>query len=209
VKIFRIWMPLLIGLSVAAGMAQAQTNLDVFFGIGTARDSSTNQTILNPVTGVGNVTSPSLGGTFGKIGADILLSHGFGIGGETDFRFAQAGYLGLNYRPIFWDFNGIFAPGSGRIQPDIEAGLGGANLKFYYPSAYCDVYAGCSSGNQYLESSNHFQVHLSGGVRFYVTPHIFLRPQVDIHWVHNFFQFGSDWAPEYSVSVGWSFAEHK
>ncbi|MGH9581919.1 MAG: hypothetical protein ACRD4O_03155 [Bryobacteraceae bacterium] len=207
-KIFRTCIPLLIGLSFAASVAYAQSNLDVFFGVGTARDSSSNTLVTNPITGVGTYTTPALGGTFGKAGADILLSHGFGVGGEADFRFGQAGYAGLNYHPIFYDFNGIWAPSFGRIQPEFEAGLGGANLKFYYPASYCDQYAGCSSANQYLESSNHFQVHLSAGVRFYVTPHIFLRPQADIHWVHNFFQFGSNWAPEYSVAAGWSFVGH-
>lgn len=204
-KIFRTCMPLLIGLSLAAG-AYAQSNLDVFFGVGTARDSS-NGVNPNPFTN-GTFTGPEMSGTFGKVGADILLEHGFGFGGETDFRFGQTSYGPVNYHPLFWDFNGIWAPGKGRIQPELEAGLGGANLKFYYPASYCDAFAGCSSANQYLESSNHFQTHLGAGIRFYVTPHIFLRPQIDAHWVHNFFQFGSDWVPEYSVAVGWSFAGH-
>jgi hypothetical protein len=208
VKIFRSCAWWLFAFTLATASAHAQTNLDVFFGVGTARDSSSNTLVDTFGNGV-LYSTPKLDGTFGKIGADVLLSHGLGFGGETDFRFSQGGYAGLNYRPIFWDFNGIFAPGNGRIQPDIEAGLGGANLRFYYSAQYCDIFAGCSTSNQYLESSNHFQVHLSAGVRFYVTPHIFLRPQIDAHWVHNFFQFGSDWAPEYSVSVGWSFAGHQ
>jgi hypothetical protein len=209
VKIFRSCIPLLIGLSFAAATAYAQTNLDVFFGVGTAQDSSSNSTFLNPVTNIGNVTTPHLGGTFGKIGADFFLSHGFGFNGEADFRFTQGNYAGLTYRPIFYDFNGVWAPLQGRIQPIVEGGIGGVDLKFYYPNSYCDIYAGCTSSNFYLESSNHFQVHMAGGVRFYVTPHIFLGPQVDVHWVNNFYQFGSAWVPEYTVSVGWSFAGHQ
>jgi len=45
------------------------------------------------------------------------------------------------------------------------------------------------------------------GVRLYVTDHLFVRPQVDAHYVDNFFQFGSNWVPEYGASVGWSFGE--
>jgi hypothetical protein len=199
-------MPLLIAFGFLGTTAQAQSNLGVFFGLGTVRDGSTNQ-ILNPF-GLGPQSTTALGGTFGKIGADILLFDGFGIGGETDFRFGKQDYAGLKLKPVFWDFNGIWAPGTGRIQPELQAGLGGVNIKFYYPASYCDQFAGCSSQNQFLESSNHFQVHFGAGVRFYATPHIFIRPQLDLHWVHNFFQFKSDWVPEYTVSVGWSFVGH-
>jgi len=42
-------------------------------------------------------------------------------------------------------------------------------------------------------------------VRLYVKPSIYIRPQVDVHWVNNFQEFGSSWAPEYSVAIGYSF----
>lgn len=205
-KIFRCCIPLVVGIALTATGAYAQSNLGVYFGVGTMTNSSAGP-LPNPFTGT-TFDGPKLGGTFGKVGADILLSHGFGVGGETDFRFGQAAYGPLNYHPTFWDFNGIWAPGKGRIEPELQAGLGGVNIKFYYPSSYCDAFAGCSSANQFLESSNHFQVHFGAGVRIYATPHIFIRPQVDLHWVHNFFQFGSNLAPEYSVAVGWSFVGH-
>lgn len=68
--------------------------------------------------------------------------------------------------------------------------------------------ADCSnSGNDYLESSSHLQVHLAAGLRLYATQHIFFQPQIDAHYVNNFFQFDSNWVPEYSASVGWSFGE--
>jgi hypothetical protein len=82
------------------------------------------------------------------------------------------------------------------------------NIKFYYPTSYCDVFAGCSSSNQYIESSNHFQLHMAAGIRFYATHHLFIRPQIDAHWVNNFYQFGSSWVPEYGAAIGWSFGSH-
>ena len=48
-----------------------------------------------------------------------------------------------------------------------------------------------------------------GAARLYATPHIFLRPAVDVHWVNNFFQFGSNWVPEYTMGVGYSFGGEK
>lgn len=191
-------------------MASAQSGLDVFFGAGTMMDSSSRQAIDTFGTGT-PFTTPTLAGTFGKAGADFMITPYLGFGAETDFRFSQGAYAGLTYRPLFYDFNAIFAPTghkNKRIVPELEAGVGGTRLSFYYPTSYCDQFAGCSSSNTFLESSNHFQVHLAAGIRFYVTPHIFVRPQVDAHYVNNFFQFGSDWVPEYGASVGWSFGEH-
>jgi hypothetical protein len=40
--------------------------------------------------------------------------------------------------------------------------------------------------------------------RWYFTNHFFLRPAFDLHHVDNFFEFGSDWVPEYSVGIGFS-----
>ncbi len=203
-------IPLLGILCLCSPLARAQANVDAFFGIGTAMDSSNHQPI--DTFGDGNLYStPRLTGTFGKAGADIMLTPQFGVGGEADFRFSQGNYAGLKYRPTFYDFNGIWTPHfhSTRFVPEIEGGLGAVHLGFYQNQQYCDQFAGCSNSSYYVEGSNHFQVHMSAGLRAYVTDHVFIRPQVDIHWVDNFFQFGSDWVPEYGASIGYSFASRK
>ena len=209
-KLVRFTAPLVFALCLSPQFARAQADLDAHFGVGTAQASSSGQ--LLDTFGTGNyLSTPKLGGTFGKVGADILLTRHLGVGAEADFRFAQGGYAGLNYRPVFYDFNAIYTPlrSDKRIVPEFQAGLGAVNLKFYYPQRYCDAFAGCSSSNSYLESSNHFQVHLAAGVRFYVTSHLYVEPQVDAHYVNNFFQFGTNWVPEYSGSIGWSFTSHE
>lgn len=210
-RLIRNTLPLAFAMCLGASLAHAQAGPDVFFGVGTMTDSSSKTAI--DTFGTGNpFTSPALGGTFGKAGADIMITPYLGVGGEADFRFSQGAYAGLGYRPTFYDFNAIFAPTARkfkRIVPELQAGVGAVNLKFYSPSAtYCDQFAGCSSSSAYLESSNHFQLHLAGGIRFYATRHLFIQPQVDAHYVNNFFQFGSNWVPQYSASVGWSFGEH-
>jgi outer membrane protein W len=194
---------------MGATYAHAQ-DVDVFAGVGTATAPSSGNSIDTFSTGT-PFTTPKLGGAFGKVGADFMFSKHFGVGAETDWRFSQGSYTGLNYRPVFYDFNAIWAPtgtAERRVVPELQGGVGGAHLSFYYPSSSCDVFAGCSSSNLFLESSNHFQVHMEAGVRFYVTHHLFVRPQVDAHYVNNFFQFGSNWVPEYGASLGWSFASH-
>ena len=32
-------------------------------------------------------------------------------------------------------------------------------------------------------------------------------PQFDIHWVHNFYDFGTNWVPQYGVNVGYRFGD--
>ena len=207
-KFIRTAIPLLSVFLFSVGFANAQDGLDVYFGVGTATADSSNT--LSDTFGNGNIfVTPKMGGAFGKAGADIMFTPHFGIGAEADFRFKQGAYAGLNYRPSFYDINGVWHPfaTSKRVIPEFQAGLGVANLKFFYPQAFCDVFAGCNSSNTFLESSNHFQTHLSAAVRFYATHHVFFRPQFDARWVNNFFQFGSSWVPEYSASVGYSFGE--
>jgi hypothetical protein len=48
-------------------------------------------------------------------------------------------------------------------------------------------------------------VHLAAAGRWYLTEQLFLRPALDVHYVHNFFEFGSNWVPQYSVGIGYSF----
>ncbi len=209
-RLVRTGFALIIALCLGPGFAHAQSGLDVYFGAGTMMANSSNQSLDALGTGT-FYNTPRLGGGFGKIGADYMITPHFGVGGETDFRFAQGAYTNVNYRPTFYDFNGIWTPtvlGFKRVVPEFQAGLGVAHLGFYYANSYCDPLAGCSNSNTYIEGSNHFQVHLEAGIRFYVTRHVFFRPQVDAHYVNNFFQFGQNWVPEYGASLGWSFGEH-
>lgn len=208
-KWIRVAIPM-VTLSLALVLpVSAQRGLDVFAGVGTTVLDSSGQSIDTFGTG-SPFTTPRMGGTFGKFGGDFLVTPHFGIGAETDFRFSQGSYAGLTYRPLFYDFNGIWLPTAHRLKrvvPELQAGLGAVNLKFYYPQTSCNSFTGCSSSNSFVDSSNHFQVHLEAGVRFYVTSRLFVRPQVDAHYVNNFFQFGSNWVPQYGASVGWSFGE--
>ena len=203
-------LPIALALCMGASYAHAQSGIDVFVGAGTAMDSSSGQAI--DTFGTGNpFTTPRLAGTFGRAGADVMFTPYLGVGGEADWRFSQGAYAGLGYRPLFYDFNAIIMPTGRkfkRVVPELQVGIGGTKLSFYENQTYCDAFAGCSSSNALVESSNHFQTHLEAGIRFYATQHLFIRPQVDAHYVDNFFQFGSNWVPEYGASVGWSFGEH-
>ena len=140
-----------------------------------------------------------------------MLTKRYGFGAETDFQFSHTNYQGFNTRPIFYDFNGVYIPFSGRwnrVVPEIEAGIGGVRMSFNYTSTSCDTLVGCQTSTTPIESSSHFQVHVGIGLRLYATKHLFIRPAFDYHYVPNFFQYGSNSIPEVGAAVGWSFSEH-
>jgi hypothetical protein len=196
------------------------SNVSVAFGLGTAGDTSSGQCISNFGESSGNCfnadadafgfRAPKLTGLLGKFGADFMLNKHVGIGGEYAFRWSQGNSGDVRYRPNFYDFNVLFHPvasmgENSKIVPELQAGLGGVQLKFYQPSQ-CDQLT--CSGSQFVESANHFQVHGAVGVKIYVKGGLFLRPQVDIHWVSNFNQFGSAWVPEGTIAIGYTLGSH-
>ena len=58
-------------------------------------------------------------------------------------------------------------------------------------------------------NANHFQVHAGAGVKLYVKGNFFVKPQFDFHYVTNLTdQFGRNWVPQFTVSIGYSFGGH-
>jgi len=147
-----------------------------------------------------------MGGVFGTIGAGFMLTPSLGVGGQVSFRFDKGEYAGLGYRPVFYDFNGIWTPvlGSERVMPEFQAGIGGASLRFYGGGAdSCDYYTGrCSD---FAGSSNHFQLHAAAGVRVYVGERMFVRPTFDYRWVSSLTdEFASNSVIGFSLALGFS-----
>ena len=198
---------IVLSTMLAMSTAGAQS-LDVHIGVSGANAKSTGLSV--DTFGDGTLyNTPSLDGAFMNLGAGVMITPRFGFGGEFAFKPAKSDYAGLNYRPLFYDFNGIFhpAPSSKRFVPELQTGIGGVNMRFYYPQSNCNVFAGCYSQNLYLQSSNHFQWHAGAGVKMFVTDNIYVEPRFDVHYVNNFFQFGTNWVPQYGVSFGYRFGE--
>jgi hypothetical protein len=205
-KLNNITLALCFGVLAGAPLMMAQIPQgNVYIGLGTATDSSNGQAL--DVFGTGNsISTPKINGLFATVGGGFMLTNHFGAGAEINWRAGSGDYAGLNYRPVFYDFNGIWQPiKTKRFVPEVQAGIGGVHLGFSANQQECSLIIGCSTVSLGSESSNHFQTHFAVAARLYVTPHIFLRPAVDAHWVNNFFQFGSDWVPEYTMGLGYSF----
>ena len=203
---------LVLLLLVSAEQASAQ-GLSPYAGLGTATDTAVTSAgcashfALDVITGACE-PGPSIHGLFGVLGADFMLMPHFGINGEYAFHFTRDNYLptgGIKYRPAFFDVNVIYQPfffGT-RIAPIAEAGVGVARVSLYFDPQTCPDPTTCPGSGDY------FQLHGAVGVKLYVKPNIFIKPQVDLHWARNLNQqFGRDVVPQYTISVGYSFGEH-
>jgi len=200
------FIPALLAAVAGIHSAAAQTpQANVYFGMGTSTDSSAGRVIDTFNTG-NPYTTPKLAGLFSDLGASVMLTRHYGVGGDISWRTSSAAYAGLSYRPLFYNIDGVYTPvKTKRFEPELRLGLGGTRIGYSIRQSNCDAFAGCSTSNQFVESSNHFQVHGAAAARFYVTNHAFIRPAFDLRYVNNFYQFGSNWVPQYSVGIGWSF----
>jgi hypothetical protein len=194
-----------------ASFAHAQ-RFDGYFSVGTMQAEAFPYPFIDNNTGE-SVPAPHMGGVFGTVGGAVMLNPSFGIGAQMSFRFAQGDFAGFGYRPIFYDFNGIWTPMIHKIEkhivPEFQGGVGGVSLRFYDPSMY---YYDYNSGRytNFVGSSNHFQLHAAAGLRFKLKPRIWLRPQVDYRWVQNLNvnEFGSNNVFGYSLAIGFSSNEY-
>jgi outer membrane protein W len=209
-------------------VASAQSAFNLNVGVGAVQDKAASGQVdqqLNPCT-TGDlygpcVSTPALSGATIGFGGDVMLWKKFGIGAEVGLQpgkqtfvdlKASAAANGLNNlsvqsRMTLFDINGIYQPVSTKkVALKLAGGIGGANLKFYESGSSSSV-LGSQNSSQYLSSTNHFQVHGGVGVEIYLTEHIFIRPQFDVHYVRNLTQFGSNLVTSETVWLGYSWGD--
>ncbi len=140
------------------------------------------------------------GGAFPGFSGDFLFFHGFGVGAEVNWRASQNLYGGFQpFRPILYDVNGVFAPKIGRVQPELQAGIGAESVRFYQPYYNCN-FTGCTN----YTTTDHFMGHVGGGLRLFVWHHVFIRPEAHVYLVHNNVEFSSGHLYRYGASIGYS-----
>lgn len=181
------------------GMLAAQAQVDLAFGAGSLKGSTSSSLNFSPE----NIAS----GTYLNFSGDFIFWHNLGAGGEVAWRASQAQYAGgiVPYRPIFYNFYGVFAPKlAKRIGVEAKAGIGAETIHFYTGSYNCSNFGGCTN----YQGSNHFMGVLGGGIKLYATDNFFIRPEVEMYLVHNNFEFSGPRATRYGVSIGYTFGEH-
>ena len=149
------------------------------------------------------LTFPSeRGGLYPGFSVDLLIHRRLGIEGELFWKGSQ-GLYGTNqpYRPIFYDFNAIWAPKiSKNFTGELMAGIGGEDLRFYGLLNFSQF-----AGYTNYTSSNHFMGDVGGGIRAYFWHDAFIRPEVRLYLVHNNVEFSSGNILRYGASIGYSF----
>ena len=185
----------LILLSGSTAFAQ---QFDLAFGVGT----TTGQSATDALTSADHTPQSIGGGAYPTFSGDFLfIKKYFGVGAEVAWRAHQNVDIFFNpYRPILYDFNAVYGPPLGKkVQAELQGGIGLESLRFYQPFFTCS-FTGCTN----FQSSNHFLVHVGGGLRFYVTNSIFIRPEAHFYFVHNNFEFSGPRVNRYGVSIGYS-----
>lgn len=181
--------------------AQAQ-QFDMSFGVGTLVAPGTSTTPLPPSSPPSAQQTLS-GGAYVNLGLDFLFFHNFGVGFNASWRASQNLYQGFQpFRPFFYDVDAVYAPPLGKhAQLELSAGIGAESIRFYTPFLTCGTFTGCTD----FVSSNHFLGQFGAGLRLYVTPRIFIRPEAHMYLVNNNFEFSSARATRVGVSIGYSF----
>ena len=143
------------------------------------------------------------GGIYPGFSGDFLLKKNLGVGGEIFWRGSQSVYNGYQpYRPVFWDFNGVWLPHLAKhITGELVAGIGVESLRFYNNYYNCSYITGCTN----YTSSNHFMGDFGGGIRFYPVGNFFVRPEARFYLIHNNVEFNSNHATRYGVTIGYTF----
>lgn len=220
------YLPLFVLLLFCMQFAHAQSGFDVNIGFGASQDKSVGPvdlSTLQPCSSVGSTNcanTPALNGFMMGVGMNLMLWKNFGVGGEVKFEPTKQDYLvfqqqgvgvvgdKLQTRVTFYDFNGIFQPvNTKRAAVQLSGGIGGANVKFYESQSSSSSVLGNQNYTQFFGSANHFQVHGGGGVQIYLTDHVFIRPQFDLHYVHNFSQYGRNLVTSEMIWLGYSFGD--
>lgn len=130
-------------------------------------------------------TCPEKGGLYLNLGADVIFHRRMGFGFDAAWKAGQGAYGGPGgqpFRPILFDFNGVYQPRlNKKVGADLMAGIGWQSTRFYgyQPTSSCVYFGAC------YQSSNHFLVDLGAGVRYYVWGHVFVRPEVRYYKVFN------------------------
>src|SRR5947209_4657040 len=187
---------------ILAGTLHGQ-QVDFQFGIsGIHSQSATNFDFTN----VDHFPQSLSGGVYPGVGADFMVWHNLGLGGEVSWRATRGLYLGsLDYRPILWDLNAVYGRKTARVGFAAMGGIGGLSTRFYEN--------GCVSINpttgqcSNFVSSNHFLTHLGADLRLYVTRSVYVGPEIHYYYVRNNVDFTSPNVTRYGLNIGYTFGK--
>jgi hypothetical protein len=182
-----------VALASLSNLAQAQ-KVDIAFGVSTVEAPAAND------------NGPSLkGGTYTGFSGDVLFWHNFGVGGEIFWKASQNcclyadGEPPANFRPVYFDFDGIYAPKLARhAYLELSAGIGSISTRIY-----CED---CGNGyNTNYSSDTHFMGDVGAGLKIYPKGGFFIRPEAKFYAVANNQIYSSSYSTRVGASIGYTF----
>jgi hypothetical protein len=176
-------------LASISSFAQAQ-KVDLAFGVSTLTAPAANS------------NGPTLsGGAYPGFSGDVLFWHNLGFGSEIYWRASQSIYPGIPptpYRPLFLDFNAVYAP---KLAPhtylQLDAGIGAVDTRIY-----CQT---CYNGYTNYYSDKHFMGDFGIGLKLYPVHNFFIRPEAKVYLIDNNQLFSSSYATRVGASIGYTF----
>jgi len=201
----RLIICLMFSCLISITPAYAQTyqqrsspQFDFSFGVGTLIAPSAS-------SASGNHSPQSLtGGAYVGFSGDYLFWKHFGVQGEVAWRASENRYRGFQpYRPIFYDFNAIYAPPLGKhAQLEVLGGIGALSTRYYSPIYVCDPFTFICTN---YTSTNHFMGDVGAGLKLFLTRGLFIRPEVRVYFINDNVDFSSGHATRVGGSIGYSF----
>ena len=184
-------------LVALAGSAFGQ-QMDLALGFSTTHSaavSSSQAMLLFPPVSL-------TGGLYPSISGDFSIRKKFAVGGEISWRGGQGNYDGSQpYRPIFWDFDGLYLPKLGaHAQAEFSAGIGAESTRFYTNYINCS-FTSCTN----YQTSTHFMGQFGAGLKLYPKGGLFIRPEVHLYVVNNNYEYTSPYVVRYGASIGYTF----
>jgi hypothetical protein len=178
-----------------AGTLQAQ-EFNVGFGVNTILAPSASS------ASNGYAAQSLTGGAYPVFSAYGLIKHSFGLGGEVAWKASQGLYQGYQpYRPLFFDFNAVYAPTVNKhFGPELMGGIGFETIRFYQQFYTCN-FVSCTN----YSSSTHFLGHFGMGLKYYFYGNFFIRPEAHVYLINNNVEFSSPFATRVGASIGYTF----
>ena len=186
----------IVCLTTLTTVSLCAQQLDAAFGVGTL-------TAPSGVSAAGNHAPVTMGGgAYPAFSADYIFKHNFGFGGEVAWRASRNSYLGVQpYRPILYDFYGLWGPKLGKhTQAVLMGGIGAETIRFYVPYYSFSAVSGFTN----FTSSTHFLGQFGGALRVYPWRHLFIGPEAHLYLIHNNEEFSSGRAARFGVSIGYT-----
>lgn len=186
-----------VGVLFLAATAAFGQQMDFAFGVSTitAPAYNNNSSVAFPPQSL-------TGGIYPSISGDFLLRKHIGVMGEISWKASQGLYDQYQpYRPIFWDFNGLYLRDlNKRVAAELSAGIGAESTRFYNNFYTCN-YISCTN----YSTSTHFMGQFGAGLKLYARGGLFVRPEVHFYLVNNNQEYTSSRLFRYGASLGYTF----